>query len=101
MSRADPSRAAAQAALLIEAWFLHTESDGCTWIYHVGLAGVDGAPMDVDSQLDADHLAYAMRVKEKGWEQLESIFLLAPSHIMQAMTQWGGTGDELVTTPVA
>ena len=46
-------------------------------------------------------MAYAMRVKEKGWEQLESIFLLAPSHIMQAMTQWGGTGDELVTTPVA
>lgn len=74
-----------------EAWFLHTEADGVTWIYHVGLTGVDGAPLDIDSQLDADHLAYAMRVKEKGWEEFEPMFLLAPTHIIQAMGQWGRT----------
>lgn len=75
-----------------EAWFLHTEVDGQTWIYHVGLTGVDGEPLDVDSQLDADHLDYAMQVKEKGWEPLEPMFLLAPTHVMQAMTTWGRTG---------
>ncbi|WP_420176089.1 DUF6176 family protein [Luteococcus sp. OSA5] len=77
-----------------EAWFLRTETDGRTWIYHVGLTGNDGAPLDVDSQLDADHLAYAKQVKEKGWERLEPVFLLAPGHIMRAMTQWGAEGCE-------
>ncbi|GAA1390167.1 hypothetical protein GCM10009599_06370 [Luteococcus peritonei] len=75
-----------------EAWFLHTEPDGVTWIYHLGLTGRDGAPLDPDSQLDADHLAYAKQVKERGWEQLEPMFLLAPSHVLHAMTQWGRTG---------
>lgn len=75
-----------------EAWFLQTEADGTSWIYWVGLTGDDGAPMDVDSQLDADHLAYARRVKEPGWERLRPMFMLTPDHIRAALARWGATG---------
>lgn len=77
-----------------EGWFLHAEDDHTTWIYWVGLSGDGGASMDVDSQLDADHLAYARRVKEPGWERLRPMFMLTPDHIRAALARWGDTGHE-------
>lgn len=76
-----------------EAWFLHTETDGTSWIYWVGLIGEGGAAMDTESQLDRDHLEYMRRVKEPGWEELQPMFLLTPDHIRHDLAKWGATGE--------
>lgn len=75
-----------------EAWFLHTEADGVTWIYWVGLTGEGGEPVDVESQLDHDHMDYMRRVKEPGWDELQPMFMLTPDHIRAALKTWGATG---------
>lgn len=75
-----------------ESWFLHTEPDGVTWIYWVGLTGEGGEPMDVESQLDRDHMDYMRRVKEPGWEELQPMSMLTPDHIRAALEKWGTTG---------
>lgn len=75
-----------------ESWFLHTESDGTTWIYWVGLTGEGGEAMDTESQLDHDHMDYMRRVKAPGWEELQPMFMLTPDHIRAALEKWGSTG---------
>lgn len=76
-----------------EAWFLHTEADGVTWVYWVGLVGEGGEPMDVGSELDRDHRDYLRRVKEPGWEEFQPMFMLTPDHIRAALETWGTTGE--------
>ncbi|WP_130865210.1 DUF6176 family protein [Acidipropionibacterium timonense] len=75
-----------------ESWFLHTESDGVTWIYWFGLTGEGGEPIDVESRLDHDHMDYMRRVKEPGWEEMQPMFMLTPDHIRAALETWGTTG---------
>lgn len=75
-----------------EAWFLHADGDGVTWIYWVGLTGEGGAPLDAESELDREHAAWLRRVKEPGWEELEPAFMLTPDHIRVAFEKWGATG---------
>lgn len=76
-----------------EATFKHTEADGSVWMYHVSLMGVDGGGLDTSNPVDAEHEAYARRTKERGWEELTPVFLLAPQHIMDAMADWGRRGE--------
>lgn len=76
-----------------EATFRHVEADGSTWMYHVALSGEGGAGLDTSNPVDAAHEAHARRVKERGWEELTPMFMLAPDHIRDAMTRWGATGQ--------
>ncbi|MTD16927.1 hypothetical protein GIS00_23615 [Nakamurella sp. YIM 132087] len=75
-----------------EATFRHTEADGSEWMYHLQLIGEDGRGLDTSNPVDAAHEAWARRVKEAGWEELRPVFMLAPQHIMDALTHWGRTG---------
>ncbi|SLM89156.1 hypothetical protein FM105_01205 [Brevibacterium yomogidense] len=77
---------------VFEATFRHTESDGSTWIYHLALMGVDGGGLDESHSLDASHASYSRRVKEPGWEELEPMFMLTPTHLGEAMQRWGEIG---------
>lgn len=77
-----------------EATFRHTEPDGSAWIYHLSLVGDDGGGLDETNPIDADHAAFARRVKEPGWDELEPKFMLAPAHIRKAMAAWGRAGTE-------
>ena len=75
-----------------EATFRHTEADGSTWIYHLSLVGENGGGLDESNAIDADHAEYSRRTKEPGWQELTPKFMLAPAHILEAMTTWGRTG---------
>jgi hypothetical protein len=75
-----------------EATFRHVEADGSTWMYHLSLIGESGSGLDTSIPVDAAHDAWARRTKHAGWEELEPIFLLAPQHILDAITTWGRTG---------
>lgn len=75
-----------------EATFRHTEADGSTWICHLALVGEDGSGLDTSNPVDAAHEAWARQVKERGWEELTPMFLLAPEHILHALTTFGRTG---------
>lgn len=79
---------------VFEATFKHTEADGSLWIYHVSLMGEDGAGLDETNPVDAAHIAYGMRVKERGWEELQPMFMVTPAHLRVAMESWGATGAE-------
>ena len=75
-----------------EATFSHTEADGSTWMYHLSLVGEGGSGLDTSNPVDAAHEAWARQVKERGWEELTPMFLLAPPHILTAMSTFGRTG---------
>ena len=77
---------------VFEATFRSTEADGSIWIYHLSLVGEDGAGLDESVPVDADHAAFARRVKEPGWQELEPMFMLTPAHLRDAMSGWGRTG---------
>ncbi|WP_235857100.1 DUF6176 family protein [Occultella glacieicola] len=76
-----------------EATFKHTEADGSVWMYHLALLGTDGSGLDTSNPVDAAHEAFARRVKERGWEELTPMFLLAPAPILDALTRFGRTGQ--------
>ena len=75
-----------------EATFKHVEADGSVWMYHVSVIGENGSGLDTTIPVDAAHEAWARRTKERGWEELEPTFMLAPQHIIDAMATWGRTG---------
>ena len=75
-----------------EATFKHTEADGSVWMYHLALMGTEGGGLDTSNPVDAEHEAYAKRTKERGWEELQPLFMLAPAHITSALQHWGRTG---------
>lgn len=77
---------------VFEATFRSQEADGSTWIYHLALSGGGGGANDENIPVDADHAAYSRRVKEPGWEELEPLFMLTPSHLLHQMSEWAETG---------
>lgn len=77
---------------VFEATFRHREADGSLWIYHFALMGESGGGLDESNPVDADHAAFSRRVKEPGWEEIEPMFMLTPSHLRAAMEQWGANG---------
>ena len=77
-----------------EATFKHTEADGSVWMYHLSLMGEGGSGLDTSNPVDAAHEDYAKRTKHRGWEELTPLFMLGPSHITDAMAEWGRTGTE-------
>lgn len=76
-----------------EATFSLTEADGSVWMYHLALVGEDGSGLDTSNPVDAAHQEWAMQVKERGWEELTPMFMLAPQHILQSLTEFGRTGQ--------
>lgn len=78
---------------VFEATFRHQEADGSTWMYHLSLVGVNGGGLDESNPIDATHAAYARQTKEPGWEELTPMFMLTPTHIRDAMIEWGRTGE--------
>jgi hypothetical protein len=82
-----------------EATFRHVEADGSTWMYHLSLIGENGSGLDTSIPVDAEHDAWARRTKQAGWEELQPLFLLAPQHILDALTTWGRTGAADADTP--
>jgi hypothetical protein len=77
---------------VFEALFRHREADGSLWIYHLSLSGENGAGLDVSHPVDAAHADYSHRVKEPGWEEIQPLFLLTPSHLRTAMEKWAASG---------
>ena len=75
-----------------EATFKHTEADGSVWMYHLAVMGTEGGGLDTSNPVDAAHEDYAKRTKERGWEELQPLFMLAPTHITEALASWGNTG---------
>ena len=77
---------------VFEATFRHREADGSMWMYHLQLMGEDGGGLDESNPVDAVHADYNQRVKQRGWEELEPLFMLTPNHLRDAMQEWGRTG---------
>lgn len=77
---------------VFEATFKHREADGSLRIYHVALMGEDGNGLDESHPVDAAHAAFARRVKEPGWEELEPMFMLTAAHLRDSMQRWGASG---------
>lgn len=82
---------------VFEATFRHREADGSLWMYHFALMGEDGGGLDESNPVDAAHAAFSRRVKEPGWEEIEPMFMLAPSHLRDAMQQWGLSGTTVLS----
>ena len=78
--------------MALELAFRHTESVGTDWLYWVSIQGEDGEGNDMTNALDADHVAYAKRVKGRGWEELTPQLFLAPDHIRNTMVAWATEG---------
>lgn len=79
--------------MAFEATFRHTDSDGTEWIYHFSLYGEDSAGMDLSNPVDQEHLAYAKRCKEPGWDELRPVLMLAPRPVRPVLEAWGREGD--------
>jgi Family of unknown function (DUF6176) len=79
--------------MAFEATFRHTDSDGTEWIYHLSLFGDGGSGLDLSNPVDAEHLAYAMRCKARGWEELRPVLMLAPRPILANLEEWARTGE--------
>lgn len=79
---------------VFEATFRNVEADGSTWMYHLSLVGDESGGLDETRAVDAEHAAFSRDVKEPGWEELEPRFMLAPDHILAAMSRWAATGRE-------
>lgn len=77
----------------LEATFSHTEDDGTTWMYHLGLIGTDSAGLDTSTEVGAAHLEFAMAVKERGWTELAPRFLLGPQPVLDALAHFARTGQ--------
>ncbi|GAA1212422.1 DUF6176 family protein [Rhodoglobus aureus] len=77
---------------IFEATFKSTEANGQVWIYHLSLMGAEGAALDGQLPMGADHAAYSRRAKEPGWEELEPKFMLTPLHLRELMEKWAATG---------
>ncbi len=77
---------------VFEATFKHREADGALWIYHFALMGEGGSGLDESHPVDAAHAAFSRQVKEPGWEEIEPMFMLTPTHLRDAMQQWGESG---------
>jgi hypothetical protein len=81
-----------------EATFRHVEADGSRWMYHLSLIGENGSGLDTSIPVDQAHDEWARRTKERGWEELEPLFLLAPPHLLAALAAWGRTGTATQTS---
>jgi hypothetical protein len=86
--------------MAFEATFRHTDADGTEWIYHLSLYGEGTSGLDLSNPVDQEHLAYAKRCKEPGWEELRPVLMLAPRPIGPMLEEWARTG-ELATEPGA
>lgn len=80
--------------MAFEATFRHTDADGTEWIYHLSLYGEDGSGLDLTNPVDRAHQEFAMRCKEKGWEELRPVLLLAPHPVRAAMEAWARDGAQ-------
>ncbi len=78
--------------MAFEAIFRHTDEHGDGWLYWVSVQGADNEGMDESNPLDADHVAFAKRVKGPGWEVLTPQLMLAPDHIRSSMLAWALEG---------
>lgn len=77
---------------VLEATFKHREADGSLWTYHLALTGEAGSGLDESYPVDAAHASFSRRVKEPGWEEIEPMFMLTPTHLRDAMQRWGASG---------
>ncbi|MCC3294744.1 DUF6176 family protein [Arthrobacter sp. zg-Y411] len=80
--------------MAVEATFLNQEADGSWWMYHFQLRGQDSPGLIPDNSLDQAHLAYGMKTKHPGWEELEPRFFLAPPHVRAVVESAGRAGTE-------
>lgn len=78
--------------MAFEATFRHIDSDGTEWIYHVSLYGEGTSGLDLSNPVDQEHVAYGMRCKEPGWEELRPVFMLVPRPIAPLLQEWAETG---------
>ncbi|HET9059920.1 MAG TPA: DUF6176 family protein [Acidimicrobiales bacterium] len=70
--------------MALEATFRHTDADGAEWLYHLSLYGEGGAQLDLDHPVNRDHVEFAKRCKEPGWEELRPVLLLMPQDVRSA-----------------
>jgi hypothetical protein len=80
--------------MAFEATFRHADADGVQWLYHLSLYGEGGGVMDGSRAVDREHIAYARRCKEPGWEELRPVLFLAPEPVRAAMERWARDGAD-------
>jgi hypothetical protein len=73
---------------VFESTFLHEDDEGIRWIYHLQLIGDDSQGLDTSNLLGAKVQEFAMRSKESGWVEMQPVFLIAPSEILESMQVW-------------
>lgn len=79
--------------MAFEATFRHTDCDGSEWIFHVSLYGEGTRGLDVANPVDQEHLAYAKRCKEPGWDEMRPVLMLVPRPIRPVLEAWGRDGE--------
>jgi hypothetical protein len=73
---------------VFESTFLHEDEDGNRWIYHLQLIGDDSQGLDTSNPLGAKVQEFAMRSKESGWDEMQTVFLIASTEILECMQMW-------------
>lgn len=67
---------------VVEATFRHVDSDGTTWPYHFSLMGDDSPGLDTSHPVAKAH-------EERGWEELQPLYLLMPDRVRgDAVGEW-------------
>jgi hypothetical protein len=61
------------------------EHQGGEWLYWLMIKGLGGADLDESIPIDRDHVAFAKRCKEPGWEDATAQLLLATSEVRTAI----------------
>lgn len=80
--------------MALEIVFRRTDADG-EWLYWVTIRGEAGAGIeDSPHGIDRDHIAFARRCKEPGWEEADPALLLAPAPVRDALLAWALGGAE-------
>jgi hypothetical protein len=52
------------------------------------LIGDDSQGLDTSNPLGAKVQEFAMRSKESGWEEMQPVFLIASTEILECMQMW-------------
>lgn len=76
--------------MALEATFRLEDADGTTWLFHLSVLGEGGGQLDLTNPVDVEHERYAQMCKERGWEELEPLLLIAPVEVLSAVAKAAG-----------
>jgi hypothetical protein len=81
----------ARERTVLELAFLESDDNGEQWVVWLQIQGEEGESITSSPHaIDADHMAYARRCKERGWRLAEPQLLLAPEPVRAALLRSAG-----------